>query len=216
MWQAERRAPPADPQRVVSAEADRLRSVAALLLERTFARPATLGATRLVCVDGPAGSGKTTLGHALVAGAGRYGSARQLHMDDLYEGWSGLGPEVADRLRAGVLEPLERGEPGRYRRYDWDLGRFAEEHVVEPVDLLVVEGVGSASTRYADRVTLLVWVEAPEDLRLRRGIARDGEELRARWLAWMVDEQRHFARERTRHRADVLVDGSGERRPVLR
>ena len=205
-----------DPPRVVSAEPGRLRSVAELLLARTFARPATLGGTRLVCVDGPAGSGKTTLGHALVAGAAPHGTARLLHMDDLYEGWSGLGPEVADRLRTGVLEPLERGQAGRYRRYDWELGRFAEEHVVEPVDLLVVEGVGSASTRYADRVTLLVWVEAPEELRLRRGVARDGEELRGRWLTWMVDEQRHFASERTRERADVLVDGSGERRPVLR
>lgn len=202
----------------MSAEADRLRSVAALLLEAAFSRPPTLGSGRLICVDGPAGSGKTTLGHALAAGAERDGTARLLHMDDLYEGWSGLGPEVSERLRAGVLAPLQRGEPGRYRRYDWDLGRFAEEHVVEPVDLLVVEGVGSAATSYARWVTLLVWVEAAEELRLRRGLARDGEALRERWLTWMVDEHRHFARERTRQRADALVDGSGERRPpaVLR
>ena len=200
---------------MVSAEADRLRLVAALLLEAAFGRPPTLGAGRLVCVDGPAGSGKTTLGHALVAGAQRYGTARLLHMDDLYEGWTGLGPEVTERLRAGVLEPLQHGEVGRYRRYDWDLGRFAEEHLVEPVDLLVVEGVGSASTSYADLVTLSAWVEATEELRLRRGIARDGEALRDRWLTWMVDEQRHFSRERTRERADALVDGSGERTPPV-
>ena len=33
-------------------------------------RPATLGAGRLVCVDGPAGSGKTTLGAALAERTG--------------------------------------------------------------------------------------------------------------------------------------------------
>src|SRR4030095_996439 len=37
------------------------------LLDRILAAPARLGGTRLVCVDGPAGSGKTTFGRRLAA-----------------------------------------------------------------------------------------------------------------------------------------------------
>ena len=74
-------------------------------------------------------------------------------------------------------------------------------------DHLVVEGCGAAR-RAADPVAVLrVWVEAPSDVRLARGLARDGEAMRAEWLTWMRAEDAHFAAEATRERADVLVDG---------
>ncbi len=41
---------------------------AAFLVTSVLARPPTLGVGRLVCVDGPAGSGKTTLAAALRRG----------------------------------------------------------------------------------------------------------------------------------------------------
>ncbi|MGZ4427994.1 MAG: 4-amino-4-deoxy-L-arabinose transferase [Nocardioidaceae bacterium] len=178
-------------------------NAAAAILEWTLARPPTLGAGRLVCVDGPAGSGKTTLGDALAALA----AAPLVHMDDVYEGWSGLAgalPVVA----SSIVAPLCRGLPGRYRRYDWHRGELAEEHVVEPSDLLVIEGVGSGSLAIADAVTCLVWMSTPSDLRLSRGIARDGEEMRDHWLRWRADEDEVLARERTLERADVIVDGT--------
>lgn len=178
--------------------------VAALLRRVVHQQPPTLGGTRLVCVDGPAGSGKTTLAGALGKAAGP--RALVLHMDDLYEGWSGLGPDLVARVDTGIVAPLRRGEPGTYRRYDWHRQEFAETHQVAPVDLLVLEGVGSGGSVYHDAVTLLVWVEAPRDLRIQRGVARDGEAVLPAWTRWMQDEERHFARERTRERADVVVD----------
>jgi hypothetical protein len=45
-------------------------------------------------------------------------------------------------------------------------------------------------------------------VRLARGIARDGEDLRPEWLAWMVDEEVLFTDERTRERADLVVIGN--------
>ncbi|MDO9454857.1 4-amino-4-deoxy-L-arabinose transferase [Nocardioides sp.] len=131
-------------------------------------------------------------------------------MDDLYDGWSGLHA-VADQLST-LLRPLAAGRPGHYRRYDWHARAFAETVEVAPpgVDgLLVVEGVGSGSLPHADLHTLLAWVEAPADVRLRRGLERDGDDLREQWLAWQASEQAHFARDRTRDRADVLLDGEG-------
>jgi uridine kinase len=169
------------------------------LLARVLALPPTLGGGRLVCIDGPAGSGKTTL-------AASFGDARVVHMDDLYPGWDGL-PQVDAQL-ATLLRPLATGRPGTYRRYDWYAGAFAETVTVDPVPLLVLEGVGSGASGFGDLHTLLVWVEAPHDVRMRRGIERDGDAFAPHWEQWARDEAALFARERTRERADVVLDGT--------
>ncbi len=187
--------------------------VARRVVERTRGLAPTLGRTRLVCIDGPAGSGKTTLGRAVHAAASELGDSHLVHLDDLLDGWSGLD-RVSRTLDRKVLAPLRECRPGRYNRYDWQLGRFAEEHEVAPTDMLIVEGVGSGASSYSSAVTTLVWVEAPSDLRLARGIARDGEAVRPQWLRWMADEQALFDREHTRERADVVVDGTGEAPPA--
>jgi hypothetical protein len=166
-------------------------------------RDPRLGAVRLVCVDGPAGSGKSTLARAL----GDALAAPVLGLDDLYEGWAGLDG-VAERLDEQVLGPLAAGRPGRYQRYDWHAGRFAEWHDLPVPEHLVLEGCGSGARSIADHAVLLVWVEAPADLRLERGLARDGAHMRDHWLRWMGLEAVHFAREGTRARADVVVDGT--------
>lgn len=191
-----------------------VRAAASRVLAEVMARPAGLGRTRLVCIDGPAGSGKTTLAAAVVEAAREHGSVDLVHMDDLFEGWGGLDDALV-RLARDIVEPLRSGSPGHYRRYDWVAARFAEAHVVEPVDVLVLEGVGSGGSAYDDAITTLVWVEAPRDLRLARGLERDGEALREEWLAWMADEEALHAREQTRARADVLVDGTGATAPAV-
>jgi uridine kinase len=169
------------------------------------AAPPRLGAVRLVCVDGPAGSGKTTFAGRLTEALGD--GAGLVHLEDLYAGWTLTG--AAARLSAGVLRPLAEGRTGSYSPYDWAAGRFADEPVAVPVpSVLVVEGCGSSS-RHLDRwTTLRVWVEAPASLRLVRGLARDGDDLAAHWRRWQASEVRHFAAEDTRARADLRVDGA--------
>ncbi|GEP34018.1 hypothetical protein NSZ01_17860 [Nocardioides szechwanensis] len=184
--------------------------VAETALQRARALPATLGSGRLICVDGPAGSGKTTLAAAI----GRLAGALVVHMDALYDGWEGL-PRVADQLDA-LLLPLAEDHTGHYLRYDWDLGQYVETVTVEPGPLLVLEGVGSGSRAYAGLCTVLVWVEAPSDLRLARGLERDGALLEDRWRRWMRDEAEHFTRDDTSTRADLVVDGTGRRAPIAR
>jgi uridine kinase len=184
---------------------------AALRVARAaLARAPRLGRVRLVCIDGPAGSGKTSFAGLLVdqltAETVRTGL---LHLDDLYDGWSGLEGSLWSRLTAQVLEPLRRGLPGRYQRYDWLSGAFADWVDVPAPHVLVLEGCGAAQ-RAADRDAVLsVWVEAPPELRLARGLARDGEALRGEWIAWAARAAPHFDREGTRDRADVRLDAYG-------
>jgi Cytidylate kinase len=166
-----------------------------------------LGRVRLVCVDGPAGSGKTTVAAALAEDLAAVGLTTSiLHLDDLYEGWSGMDG-VWDRLAEQVLRPLEQGRPGRWQRYDWETGQFAEWIDLPVPECLVVEGCGSAPRRVDGSCALIAWVEVPIDLRLARGLARDGEHMRDHWVRWMADEAEVFATEGTRDRADVIVDG---------
>ncbi|GEL94190.1 uridine kinase [Cellulomonas composti] len=206
-------AEPAEPAAAEPAE-PAVDSVPAHVLAVALARRPALGRVRLVCIDGPAGSGKTTLAAAVAAVAAARGvPCVVLHLDDLYEGWSGLEGSLWPRLAAQVLEPLRRGRPGRYQRYDWVRGAFDDWVDVPVPELLVLEGCGSARRSAAAVASLLVWVEAPSALRLERGLDRDGDEARPQWLQWIRDEAEHFVRERTRERADIALDGFGRMTP---
>jgi energy-coupling factor transporter ATP-binding protein EcfA2 len=176
-------------------------SNARAVLDLARSRKPTLGRGRLICVDGPAGSGKTTLAAELAELSG----APVLHMDDMFEGWDGLA-RITDQLES-LLLPLALGRSGSYRRWDWPGHQWAETILVPPAPLLVLEGVGSASARVGHLITVLAWVEVPYDLRERRGLERGGVGVAENWRQWAVDEQEVFARERTRARADVVLDG---------
>lgn len=180
---------PADPHEVA-------RDVAG----RVLTGPPTLGPGRLVCVDGPAGSGKTTVAAAL---AEVVPGAQVVHCDELLEGWRGL-PGLAATVEA-LLTPLASGEQSGWRRWDWHADGWAETRPVVPGGLLVLEGVGCWSAAIAPLVGVLVWVEAGSQLRLARGIERDGEQMRAHWEQWRRDEDALFARLRTRDHADLVV-----------
>ncbi|WP_157551067.1 uridine kinase family protein [Nocardioides jensenii] len=192
--------------------------VVADVLTHARSGPGLLSGNHLICIDGPTGSGKTTLAAALAEAAPQ---AHVLHMDDMYAGWSGLNGDTGARLREQVMVPLAAGEPGHYRRYDWHQGDFAELHLVPPTALLVLEGVGSGDLALAPWRSTLVWVSAPDDLRLERGLARDralhsreGEpwdeaDHRAKLTGFMADERRFFAAHGLPGTADLRVDGTG-------
>lgn len=170
------------------------------VLAAALSRPPTLGTGRLICVDGLAGSGKTTLARAVARLAPE---AVVLGTDEMLEGWRGL--PALGRSVEGLLRPLAAGRPGQWRRWDWYADAWDGWHTVDPGPLLVLEGVGSAAAAYDDLVTLLVWVEADLDVRLARWLERDGEDMRPHWDDWLADEEALHAREDTRARADLVI-----------
>ncbi len=153
----------------------------------------------LVGIGGHGGAGKSTLARGL--------TGAQVVATDAF--WDGQGFDL-QRLRREVLEPLLRGATARYAAYDWASGGPVGERTVEPYGVVVIEGVCALHRMFRDAYQVRVWVEAPRELRLARGIARDGEEARALWEErWLPSEERYVRRDDPIPSAHVIVDGSG-------
>ncbi len=169
------------------------------LADMITARP---GPVRLVAVDGPGGAGKSTFAAAL---AGELG-APVVHTDD-FASWDNpidWWPRLLDQ----VIEPLVDGQSARYQRYDWGSESLAEWIDVDPVPVVVIEGVTAGRAEWRRHLSFIVWIETPRVERLRRGLERDGEDAAAQWESWGADEDRHYAADPTRRHADVVVDGA--------
>jgi uridine kinase len=157
----------------------------------------------LVGIGGRGGAGKTTLAH-MIPGAVVIGTD---------EFWDGTGFDLG-RLRRQAFEPLLAGRDARFASFDWKAQEPRGERVVRPHGPIVVEGVCALHRLFRDDYQLRVWVEAPRELRLARGLERDGEDARSTWEdVWMPMEDRYIARDDPVSAADLIVDGSGGGQP---
>lgn len=143
---------------------------------------------RLVLVDGRSGSGKTVFATALA----HERSATLISIDDVYPGWDGLDAG-SWHIYQHVLLPISQGEPARYRRWNWETSSPADWVSVPGDTPLIVEGCGSIRGETAALATESLWLEAPEEIRLERALARDGEEYAALWRRWAIQEERFLA-----------------------
>jgi uridine kinase len=159
------------------------------------------GPVRIVAVDGPSAAGKSTFSAEL---SSALGGAPVVHSDDFPVPWDGDPLAWWPPLTALVLEPLSAGRTGRFRRYDWRHGTYAEETEIPVAPVVVIEGVGAA--RAEAPAAFRIWVEAPCDVRRRRAAER-GDDLAA-WDHWAETEAKLFAADHTRERADLVIDGN--------
>ncbi|WP_062345659.1 uridine kinase family protein [Herbidospora yilanensis] len=147
------------------------------------------GPSRLVAVDGPGGSGKTTFAGLL---SGALNGAPVVHSDDFPIPWD-QGPESwFSHLTRDVLQPLQRATKATFLRYDWRTGTYAEQVEVPPATVVIVEGVSVA--RAECPAALRVWVEVAREVRRARVLARDGVEHVDNWATWTAAEDAWFAR----------------------
>jgi uridine kinase len=76
--------------------------------------------------------------------------------------------------------------------------------------VVLVEGVYSASALLRAYFDYRIWVDCPYEMRLQRGVERDGEQMRAVWVEqWMPAEDRYALAERPDANVDLVLDGSG-------
>lgn len=158
---------------------------------------------RLVGVDGCGAAGKTTFAARLARAAH---NAPVVHTDD-FASWD-EPMQWWPRLLADVVEPLSHGETATFHPYDWVRKQPSPDIIeIPPAPLVVIEGVGATREAWRDRLVKRIWVDAPRDLRLRRGLERDGDHMLEFWTWWMAEEDGYVADERPDTRADIRVDG---------
>ncbi|MGC4175678.1 uridine kinase family protein [Demequina sp.] len=199
----------------------------AQLLDAARAGEPRCGRTRLILIDGQAGAGKSTLANRLAvalggsasAGAGTYmpdapltsdAPVQIVHGDDLYEGWGGLAT-LDEVLLGQILEPLAAGGDGDFRMWDWLEDKRTYVIAVPQRPFLIIEGVGVAAPRARTLASLTVFVEAPWDARLARGVERDQhsyDDVINLWETFERDERARHQLTGARGAADFIIDGT--------
>ena len=177
------------------------------IVDRVHAADVVCGSTRVITIDGPAGSGKTTLAASL---ASALADSYIIHMDDLYDGWSqDLDRELAERIESSILEPLRNGAQPRYRKYDWHVGAFTDLVTVPRSQYVILDGVGSGNPLLRNSVALAIWIESEPQSLVGRVLDRDGEHLRDDILRWQQHESEYFAAQNVKQAADLHLRGDG-------
>ena len=165
-------------------------------------RPPSGMTTRIIAIDGPGGAGKTTLAERL---AKELGGAQILRTDD-FASWDNP-VDWWPRLIEEVLKPLSCNQPARYRRSVWGNEDDADWAEVVPGAFVILEGVSASREAFRPFLTYSIWIETPRDVRLGRGLERNGEAARGQWEKWMAAEDAYLQRERPDDKADLVISG---------
>jgi len=161
------------------------------------------GKTRVILIDGPAGSGKTTFAHHL---AQTLDGCPVISMDDLYNGWHNpLNDELYSRINEQIFTSLSEEVDIRYQKYDWHANQFNNWIDLTNSDFLILEGVGAMHPKNLDKACLKIWLEANEKLLLKRVLGRDGEDLREQMLTWQKMEREYFKKYKVADKADFAL-----------
>lgn len=173
--------------------------------------------TLLIGIDGCGGSGKSTFANKL---KDKCSNVTVVHMDDFYLPSSKIlkthpekKPIGADfdwkRVLNQVLDPISQNNEGHYQRYNWETDGLTEWHTVPVGGIVIIEGVYSIRKELAKKYDFTIWVDCPRDLRLSRGLERDGEEARDMWENnWMISEDIYIDEHKPFERADLIVNGT--------
>ena len=152
----------------------------------------------IIAVDGLCGSGKTTFAELLSTLL----PCNVIHMDDFYlpitargENWRQLpaGNMDLSRLIREVLEPLKRGAAVSVRPFSCQTGSFGEERVFSPKPLTVIEGSYSHHPMLREFYDKMYFLSCPEEKRLRRLRAREGDYFKVFQSTWIPMEKLYLA-----------------------
>lgn len=150
----------------------------------------------LIAIDGPCGSGKTTLSNYLQARL----HCSVFHMDDFFlqpyqhtaKRLSEPGGNVDyERFQTEVLSHLSDASGVNYRKYDCHKGTLTDPISVPFRDIVLIEGAYSHHPYFKDAYDLKLFLEVSEEEQKKRIISRNGE------AGWPMFRDRWIPMERT-------------------
>lgn len=169
----------------------------------------------IIAIDGPGGSGKSFFTNHL---SDYLSYCQVIHFDDFYyerNSRQHTRTEIGSnfdwhRLEKEVLEPLKEGNIAYYQKYDWIKDKAYGKYQVKPEGIILIEGIYSFRKEIRTYYDLSIWIEVDYRLRLDRGINRDGEGMRGKWIdEWMPKENEYLESEfhNPRGHADIIIHG---------
>jgi uridine kinase len=159
----------------------------------------------IIAIDGSAGAGKTTLAHEIFLALSPKMTVSVIHMDDLYDGWdNALGSDLTSVLQYLASQHRKRSA-STIKRYNWATSKFGESEVLEPADLLILEGVGSGDMSLQDDLAALIWIDIDPEIGAARVISRDGPQVVEEMKKWLGTQQEYFSQHSTREKADFIL-----------
>lgn len=152
----------------------------------------------LMCIDGPCGSGKSTLCRQLTA----ITDAASLSMDEFFTPHAQKTPERLaqpagnadiERFCAEFLQPWLDAGTAAYRPYLCHSDAFGEPVTVPSRPVTIIEGSYSLHPDIRRHADLCVFLTVDETIQRQRIAARNGEEMLQRFLStWIPLEQAYF------------------------
>ena len=163
------------------------------------------GQTKIIVIDGPAGSGKTTLAKSL---SGLLENCPIIHMDEIYDGWeNALSPKTSQDLVEWIINPLLESKSIEFVKYDWYLEKRIEKVVINLPKVLIIEGVGSSSFEISKHASLKLWIEVNKETGINRVLTRDGQQIQEQMKKWQSQESKFFIENNSKENSDIWIDG---------
>ncbi|MBQ4537029.1 MAG: uridine kinase [Lachnospiraceae bacterium] len=170
----------------------------------------------LIAIDGRCASGKTTLAGMLKDIL----CCNVVHMDHFFlqphqrttERLQEPGGNVDyERVLEEVLLPLSKGETAVYRFFDCHKQDFGEEIVLQPADIIIVEGSYACHPVLRSYYDLKIFLTVEPEEQLCRIELRNGADaadvFREKWIPL---EEAYFAQLKVAEESDIVMDVSSK------
>ena len=165
-----------------------------------------------LAIDGPCGSGKTTLARVL----SELYDCNVYHIDDFFlqghqrtkERLSEVGGNFdRERFLSEVLLPHSKGEEVKYQKYDCSSGRLSDEITVKQKRLTVIEGSYSMHSELSPYYNLSVFMDISPEVQSERILKRNSPEMARNFFEkWIPMENEYFRVMRIKERCDIVIN----------
>lgn len=158
----------------------------------------------LIAIDGRAGAGKTTLAARFFDELSVDKTVEVIHMDDLYDGWENALDEGLTKTLESIVNAHNNNVSIKIDIFNWESMSFDSKRVINPVDLLILEGVGAGQKVVRDAGATLYWLDIDAEVGIQRVLNRDGNQIASQMKQWQILQEIHFIRDKTRENAEHI------------
>ena len=158
----------------------------------------------LIAIDGRAGAGKTTLAASFYEELSVDKTVAVIHMDDLYNGWENALSERLTQTLESIVKSHQSKVAFEIDIFNWKSMSFDSKRVINPVDILILEGVGAGQKVVRDAAATLYWLDIDAEVGIQRVLNRDGNQIASQMKQWQIAQEIHFLRDKTRENAEHI------------